>query len=51
MPRTLIETRLHSDKPKLEIKPEPNDTKSSSPLHLQTFKQKLLSGYGFLKYI
>ena len=37
MPRTLIKSRLHSNKQKFEIKPELNDTKSKLPPHLQTF--------------
>ena len=50
MPRTLIESRLHSNKHKPEIKQEVNNTKSNLPPHLQSFKQKLLSGNGFIKY-
>ena len=50
MPRTLIKSRLHSNKHKPKIKQEVNNTKSNLPPHLQTFKQKLLSGNGFLKY-
>ena len=49
MPRTLIKSRLHSDNPKAKIEPELNDTKSKLPPQLQTFKQKLLSGNGFIK--
>ena len=44
MPRTLIKSRLHSDKHKPKIKQEVNNTKSSLPPYLQTFKQKLLAG-------
>ena len=47
MPRTVIKSRLHSNKHKPKIKQEINNTKSSLPPHLQTFKQKLLSGNGF----
>ena len=49
MPVTLIKSRLHSNKQKPK-KQEVNYTKSNLPPHLQTFKQKLLSGNGFLKY-
>ena len=50
MPRTLIKSRLHPNKKKIKIKQEINDTESNLPPHLQTFKQKLLSGNGFIKY-
>ena len=50
MPKTLIKSRLHSNKQKTSIKPETNNTKSNLPPHLQIFKQKLLSGNGFLEY-
>ena len=50
MPRTLIKSRLHFNKNKLKIKQEQNITKSNLPPNLQAFKQKLLSGNGFLKY-
>ena len=50
MPRTLIKSRLHSNKYKPKIKQEKNNTKSNLPPHLQTFKQKLLSGKGFVEY-
>ena len=50
MPRTLIKSRLHSNKQKPKIKQEINYTKSNLPPHLQSFKQKLLSGNGFIKY-
>ena len=50
MPRTLIKSRLHPYKEKTKIKQEINDTKSNLPPHLQTLKQKLLSGNGFFKY-
>ena len=48
MPRTLIKSRSLSNKPK--IKQEPDKTKSNLPPHIQTFKQKLLSGNGFVEY-
>jgi len=50
MPRTLIKSRLHSNKYQPKIKQEPNKTKSNLPPNLQTFKQKLLSGNGFLEH-
>ena len=50
MPRTLIKSRLHSNKHKSKIKQEINNTKSKLPPNLQTFKQKLLSGNGFISY-
>ena len=48
MPRTLIKSRLHSNKHKLNIKQEPNKTKSTLLPNLQSFKQKLLSGSSFI---
>ena len=51
MPMTLIKSRLHSNKLKPKIKQELNNNKPNLPQHLQSFKQKLLSGNGFLKYI
>ena len=50
MPRTLIKSKLHSNKHKPKIKQEVNITKSKLPPHLQSFKQKLLSGNSFLIY-
>ena len=50
MPRTLIKSRLHSNKYKPKNKQDTNNTKSNLPPHLQTFKQKLLSGNGFVEY-
>ena len=50
MPRTLMKSRLHFNKHKPKIKQEVNNTKSNLPPQLQTFKRKLLSGNGFLKY-
>ena len=40
MPKTLIKSRLHSDKHKPKIKQEINNTKSILPPNLQSFKQK-----------
>ena len=48
MPRTLIKLRLHPNKHKPKIKQERNNTKSNLPPYLQKFKQKLLSGSGFI---
>ena len=50
MPKRLIKSRLHSNKQKPKIKQEMNSTKSNLPPHLQSFKQKLLSGSGFVEY-
>ena len=50
MPRTLIKSRLHCNKHKPKIKQEVNNTKSNLPPHLQSFKQKLLSGNGSVEY-
>ena len=50
MPRTIIKSRLHSNKQKPKIKQEVNNTKSNLPPNLQSFKQKLLSGDDFIKY-
>ena len=51
MPGTLTKSRLHSNKNKPKIKQEVDNVESKLPPHLQTFKQKLLSGNGFLLYI
>ena len=50
MSKTLIKSRLHPNKHKPKIKQEVNTTKSNLPPHLQSFKQKLLSGNGFIIY-
>ena len=50
MTRTIIKSRLHSNKQKTKIKQQTKNTKSNLPPHLQSFKQKLLSGNGFVKY-
>ena len=50
MPKTPIKSRLHSNKNKPKIKQEINNTKSNLPPHLQKFKEKLLSGNGFVEY-
>ena len=45
-----MKSRLHSNKQKPKIKQEINYTKSNLPPNLQSFKQKLLSGSGFVEY-
>ena len=50
MPRQEIKSRLHSNKHKSEIEQEVNNNKSNLPSQLLSFKQKLLSGNGFIKY-
>ena len=50
MPKTLIKSRLQSKTHKPKIKQEVKTTKSNLPPHLQSFKQKFLSGNSFLKY-
>ena len=50
MPRTLTKSRLNPNKHKPKIKQEPNKTKSDLSPHLQSFKQKLRSGNGFIIY-
>ena len=50
MPRTVIKSRLHSNKHRAKVKPELNNTKPTLPQNLQTFEQKLLSGNGFVEY-
>ena len=50
MPRTIIKSRLHSNKQKPKINQEINNNKSNLPPNLQFFEQKLLSGNGFVEY-
>ena len=50
MSKTLTKSRLHSNKQKPKIKQELNITKSILPPHIESFKQKLLSGNGFVEY-
>ena len=50
MPKTLIKSRLQSNKHKPKIKQEINNTKSNLPPHLQSFKQNLLLESGFIEY-
>ena len=40
MPRTIIKSRLHSNKHRSKIKQEINNTKSDLPPNLQIFKKK-----------
>ena len=48
MPRTIIKSRLHFNKHKPKIK-QVSDKTNLHP-KLQSFKQKLLSGDGFVEY-
>ena len=48
MPKTLIKSRLHFKKRKPKIKEEVKNTNSDLPPNLQSCKQKLLPGNGFL---
>ena len=48
MLKTLIKSKLFSNKYKPKIKQKMNKAKSILLPHLQSFKQKLLSGSGFL---
>ena len=50
MPKTLLKSRLLLNKQKPIIKQDKNNNKSNLPSHLQAFKNKLLSGNGFLLY-
>ena len=50
MPRTLIKSRIHSNKNKPKIKQEVNNTISILLPHLLSFNEKLLSRSGFLIY-
>ena len=50
MPKTLKKPRLHCNEQKPKIEQEINNTKSNLPSHIQTFKQKLLSGNGSIIY-
>ena len=50
MPRTLKKSGLHSYKHKPKIIQELINTKPNLPQHLQSFKQKILSGNGFKKF-
>ena len=50
MSKTLIKSRLPPNKNKPKIKQEVINTKSSLPPNIQAFKEKLLSGSGFIYY-
>ena len=50
MPRTIIQSRLHPNRHKPKIKQELKNTKPTLPPHIQSFKQKLLTGNGFIVY-
>ena len=50
MPKTLIKSRLHFNKHKPKNKQDINNSKSLLPPNIQLFKQKLLSGNGFVVY-
>ena len=50
MTKTLINSRLFPNKNKIKVTPEPNVTKSTILPNLQIYKQKVLSGNGFLVY-
>ena len=50
MPRTVIKSRLHSNKHKPKVKQEINNTKPFLPPQLLSYIQKLLSGTGFIVY-
>ena len=50
MPKSLIKSRLHSNKEKTKIKQEMNNFKTNLPPPLQSLKRKLLSGNGFVEY-
>ena len=50
MPKTIIKSRLHSNKHKPKSEQELNKTQFYLPPKLQPSKQKLLSGSGFIIY-
>ena len=50
MSNTLIKSGLFPNKNKNKLEPELNISKIGLPPDLQSFKQKLLSGSGLLKY-
>ena len=50
MPKSFIKSRLHHKKQKTKLKQVVNNIKSNLPPHLHSFKQKLLSGNGFIEY-
>ena len=50
MTRTLMKSRLHSNKHKPKIKQEVKNVQSKLPPNLQSFKQKRLTANGFIIY-
>ena len=50
MPKTLIKSKLHSNKHEPKFNQELKNTQSNLPPNLQSFKQKLLSGSGLVEY-
>ena len=48
MPNTLIESIFHTEKHKPKTKQQIKNTKSILPPNLQAFKEKILSGNGFI---
>ena len=48
MPKTLLKSRLQFNKHKPKIKQELIITQSNLPPNFQSFKQKLLTGNGFI---
>ena len=50
MPKTLLKSRLHYNKKQTKELNKKINNKSNLPPHLQSFKQKLLSGNGFIEY-
>ena len=50
MTKTLIKPRFFSNKIKQKFKPQIENFQPQIPPDLQSFKQKFLSGDGFLKY-
>ena len=50
MPKTSIKSRLLSNEHKPKIKQVLNNTKSNLPPNIRSFKQKILSGNGFIFY-
>ena len=50
MQKTLIKSRLHSNKHKPKTELEVKNDKSNLPPNLQAFQRKLLSGNGFVEY-
>ena len=50
MSGTIKKSKLHPNKHRPKTEQELNNTKSNLPPNLQSFKQKLLSGNGFVEY-